>query len=263
MKRIVTLVTLIAVVALLLAACAPAAPATRLDAVKKAGKLVVGTSPDYPPFESKDASGNFIGFDVELMNAVAEKMGVTVEWTDMPFDSLVAAVQTGKLDASISAFNYDEERAKQVDFTQAYYTAKDGFLVADTFTGTIAKAEDIAQYKVGVQSGTVQADWIDATLVQPGLLSSDNLLQYERVDQAALDVKAGRIDVLMGDNIPLASLAQSLGGLKVAFEDTVASGEFMVILPKGETALQDELNKAITALKEEGVVDQLAQKWFQ
>jgi len=263
MKRLVTLVTLLAVTAMLLAACAPAAPANRLEAVKAAGKLVVGTSPDYPPFESKDASGNFIGFDVELMNAVAEKMGVTVEWTDMPFDSLVAAVQTGKLDASISAFNYDEERAKQVDFTQAYYTAMDGFLVADTFAGSITKAEDIAQYKVGVQSGTVQADWIDENLVQPGLLSTDNLLQYERVDQAALDVKAGRIDVLMGDNIPLASLAESLGGLKMAFEDTVASGEFMLILPKEEPELKAELDKAITALKEEGFVDELAQKWFK
>lgn len=263
MKRLVTLVSLIAVVALLLAACAPAAPANRLESVKKAGKLVVGTSPDYPPFESKDASGNFVGFDVELMNEVAKRMGVTVEWTDMPFDSLVAAVQTGKLDASISAFNYDEERAKQVDFTTAYYTAKDGFMVADTFTGTISKPEDIAQYKVGAQSGTVQADWIDATLVQPGLLPSENFLQYERVDQAALDVKAGRIDVLMGDNIPLASLAQSLGGLKIAFEDTVASGEFMVILPKNEPALQEELNKAIQALLDEGFVDQLAQKWFK
>ncbi|HEY9089899.1 MAG TPA: ABC transporter substrate-binding protein [Anaerolineaceae bacterium] len=263
MKRFLSILSLIGILALLLAACGNAEPANRWEAVKSAGKLVVGTSPDYPPFESKDATGKFEGFDVDLMNEVAKRMGVTVEWTDMPFDSLVAAVQTGKLDASISAFNYDEERAKQVDFTEAYYTAKDGFLVADTFAGTISKPEDVAAYKVGAQSGTVQADWIDANLVQAGLLPAENFLLYERVDQAALDVKAGRIDVLMGDNIPLAALAADLGGLKVAFEDTVASGEFMIILPKEEAELQAELNKAIAALQSEGFIDQLAQKWFK
>lgn len=262
MKRVLTVVILLTIAALLISACAPAAPASKLDAIKKAGKIVVGTSPDYPPFESKDASGNFIGFDVDLMNEIAKRLGVTVEWTDMPFDSLVAAVQTGKLDASISGFNYDEKRAEKVDFTEQYYAVKDAFMVADSFTGTFSKPEDLANYKVAAQSGTTQDSWITDNLVKAGLLPEANYFRYDRVDQAALDVKSGRVDVLMGDNIPLTKIAKDLGGLKVAYETDVSSGPVMMILPKNEPALKDAINKAINDLKSEGFVDQLAQKWF-
>jgi polar amino acid transport system substrate-binding protein len=78
--------------------------------------VVVGTSADYPPFEFVDEAGITTGFDVELMNEIGKRMGVTVEWTDMPFDSLIAAVQEGKIDMSIAAFNYDENGIKQSIF---------------------------------------------------------------------------------------------------------------------------------------------------
>jgi polar amino acid transport system substrate-binding protein len=263
MKRFFNVVILITILALLLTACAPAKPADKLDSIKKAGKIVVGTSPDYPPFESKDANGNFQGFDIDLMNEVAKRIGVTVEWTDMPFDSLVAAVQTSKLDASASAFNFDEKRAEKVDFTDAYYVAKDAFMVANGFKDTFSKPEDLAKYKVGAQSGTTQDSWITDNLVKKNLLPEGNYFRYDRVDQAAMDVKSGRVDVLMGDNIPLVSLAKSIGGLKVAYETDVSSGPVMFILPKGETTLKEAINKAIADLKKEGFVDQLAIKWFK
>lgn len=263
MKRLFTLVILLIIAAVIVGACAPAAPANKLDAIKKAGKIVVGTSPDYPPFESKDPNGQFIGFDIDLMNEIAKRIGVKVEWTDMPFDSLVAAVQSNKLEASISSFNYDEKRAEKVDFTDAYYVAKDAFMVSDGFTGTLTKPEDIAKYKVGAQSGTTQDGWITDNLVKTGLLPEANYSRYDRVDQAAMDVKAGRIDILMGDNIPMKTLAQTTGGVKVALEAEVSSGPIMLILPKGETALKDAINKAIGDLKQEGFIDQLAQKWFK
>lgn len=262
MKRFLTLVVLLTIAALVLSACGPAKPADKLDAIKKAGKIVVGTSPDYPPFESKDSSGKFIGFDIDLMNEVAKRMGVTVEWTDMPFDSLVAAVQTGKLDASISGFNFDEKRAEKVDFTDSYYTVKDAFMVADGFKDTFSKPEDLAKYKVGAQSGTTQDGWITDNLVKKNLMPEGNYFRYDRVDQAAMDVKSGRIDVLMGDNIPMTALAASIGGLKVAFETDVSSGPVMMILPKGNDTLKAEINKTIAALKKEGFIDQEAKQWF-
>ncbi len=153
MKRSVFFVSLLVALSLVLTACGSTSAANHLEAIKQAKVIKVGTSADYPPFESVDSNGNKVGFDIELMNEVANRLGVKVEWVDMPFDSLIAAVQGGKIDASISAFNYSEERDKMIDFSDAYYTSEDAFTVADGFTGKIENPEDVAAYKVGVQTG--------------------------------------------------------------------------------------------------------------
>lgn len=124
----------------------------------------------------------------------------------MPFDSLIAGVEAKKVDAVISGMNYTEERAKQVTFTEAYYTLEDSFVVAEAFKGTLKTPEDCVNYKVGVQTGTTQDTWL-THLVQAGKLKETNLFRYDRADQAALDLKAGRIEVLMADLTPLPCLS--------------------------------------------------------
>ena len=156
MKKTLVALSVLLIMAGLLAGCGEQAPTSTLDKIKQAGKVVVGTSADYPPYEYVDETGNYTGFDIELMTEIAKRMGVSLEWVDMPFDSLIAAVQEGKIDMSISCFNYSEERDQQVDFSDPYYTSQDAFLVAEGFTGTITHPAEIVQYKIGVQSGTVQ-----------------------------------------------------------------------------------------------------------
>ncbi len=261
MKRIIFSALLIITLILAVSACGPKKPANHLDAIKQTGTIKVGTSADYPPFESVDASGNKVGFDIDLMTEIAKRMGVKLEWVDMPFDSLIAGVQEGKIDASISAFNYSEERAQKIDFTDPYYTSEDSFMAADSFTGQIVKPEDIAQYKVGVQTGTTQDTWLTA-LVDKGTMKGDNVSRYDRVDQAALDLKAGRIEILMSDYVPAQALAKQLGGLKILYHGVLSSGPINIVVPKGDTALGQEFNKIIAQLKSEGFIDQLAQKHF-
>lgn len=238
------------------------APASKLDTIKSSGKMMVGTSADYPPYESVDSSGIFVGFDIELMAAIAEGMGVKLEWVDMPFDSLIAAVQENKIDLSISCFNYNEERDLKVDFSEAYYTSEDAFIVGKDFTGTIAKPEDVVGFKVGVQSGTVQDDWLTTTLVDTGLLKAENLSRYERVDQAALDLEAGRVDVLMADYVPAKALAKQYAGFNVVLHATLSTGPLNVVLPNGDVALKAEIDKQIKALQASGKIDELAEKYF-
>ncbi|PWH19685.1 MAG: amino acid ABC transporter substrate-binding protein [Anaerolineae bacterium] len=257
MKKITWLISLIVLVSLLLTACGGGAQ-SHLEKIKQAGVIKVGTSADYPPFEYVDENGNKAGFDIELMEEIAKRMGVKVEWVDMPFDSLIAGVQEGKIDCSISAFNYTEERDKVVDFSEAYYTAEDAFLVAETFTGSITKPEDVAQYKVGVQSGTTQDDWLTNVLQIP----EQNLSRYDRADQAALDLKSGRIDVMMADAIPAKALAQKIGGLKIVYTGVLSSGPMNIVLPDGDTELAQAINDILKQLQQEGFIDQLAQKYF-
>ena len=261
MKRFLFLCSLVLLASLMLSACGGGA-ATHVDAIKKAGVIKVGTSADYPPFEFVDASGAKAGFDVDLMTEIAKRLGVKLEWVDMPFDSLIAAVQQGKMDASISAFNYTAERDKTIDFTAPYYTSEDAFSVADTFAGAIAKPEDVAGFKVGVQTGTTQDTWLTDTLVTPGKLPEGNLFKYDRVDQAMLDLKNGRIDVMMSDYVPAQALAKQLGGIKVVYHGVLSSGPMNIVIPQDDKALAQAINDIIAQLKTEGFIDQLAVKYF-
>jgi len=260
MRRIPCSVLLIVAITLVLSACGPKEPANHLEAIKQEGKLVAGTSADYPPFESIDENGNMVGFDIDLINEIGKRMGVEVEIQDMPFDSLIASVQEGKIDLSIAAFNYTEERDKTVDFTDAYYYAEDGFLVAEDFAGEVTAPEDAAQYRVGVQTGATADGWATENLLDTGLMSEENLFRYERMDQAALDVKAGRIDILITDYIPAQALAGELGGLKVVYHAEVSTGPVNIIVPEGDVELTNAMNEIIADLLEEGFIDELAER---
>jgi polar amino acid transport system substrate-binding protein len=263
MKRTAVFVSLLVVVSFFLAGCGGASStASHLDAIKDAGVIRVGTSADYPPFESVDESGNKVGFDIELMEEIAKRLGVRVEWVDMPFDSLIAAVQEGKIDASISAFNYTEERDEMIDFSDAYYTSEDAFTVAAGFSGTIVNPEDVAAYRVGVQTGTTQDSWLTDTLVADGALLEQNLFRYDRVDQAMLDLKNGRIDVMMSDYVPAQALARQLGGLEIVYHGVLSSGPLNIVIPEGDRELQQAINEVITQLQDEGFIDELALKYF-
>ncbi len=261
MKRIVVLVSLLVAASLLLSACGGAKAANHLEAIKQAGVIKIGTSADYPPFESVDASGNKVGFDVDLMTEIAKRLGVKLEWVDMPFDSLIAAVQEGKIDASISAFNYSEERDQTIDFSEAYYTSEDAFTVAEGFAGTIVNPEDVAAYKVGVQTGTTQDSWLTDNLIKTGKLPEENIFRYDRVDQAMLDLKNGRIDVMMSDYVPAQALVKQLGGL-VVYHGVLSSGPMNIVIPNGDKELQQAINDILKQLKDEGFIDQLAVKYF-
>lgn len=262
MKKSLIFLVLVVLTAALIAGCAGQKAESVLDKIKTSGKVVVGTSADYAPYEFVDDAGKITGFDVELMEEIAKRMGVELVWTDMPFDSLIAAVQEGKIDMSISCFNYSEERDAQVDFSDAYYTSEDAFLVTEAFTGTITDPLQVAQYKIGVQSGTVQDDWVTTELIDAGLMPESNLSRYERVDQAALDLQSGRIDVLVADSVPAKAIIQQTGGLKIIYEGMLYTGPINIVLPEGDTALREEINKIIKELQGEGFIDTLAVKYF-
>src|SRR5574339_423121 len=262
MKRIVVFVSLLVALSLVLSACGSSAAANHLEAIKEAGVIKVGTSADYPPFESVDANGNKVGFDIELMNELAKRLGVKVEWVDMPFDSLIAAVQEGKIDASISAFNYTEERDQTIDFSDPYYTSEDAFTVAEGFAGSIVKPEDVAAFKIGVQTGTKQDGWLTDTLVADGALPEENLFRYDRVDQAMLDLKNGRIEVMMSDYVPAQALVKQLGGLEIVYHGVLSSGPVNIVIPNEDLELKQAINEIIKQLQDEGFIDQLAVKHF-
>jgi len=239
----------------------PAAqPEGKLAQIRAAGKLIVGTSADYPPYESIDANGNFVGFDMDLIRAVGEKLGVEVEIRDMPFDSLIASLQEGKIDAVIAAMQATAEREEKVDFTIPYRMTKDAFIGAGNTTLTLNKPEDAAGLTIGAQTGTVQEGWIQKNLVATGLTPADKVFSYERADQAALDLASGRLQLVLMDAEPALELAKQNGLKVLLITEATAEGGKSIAIPEGASDLKAELDRIIQGLINDGSLKALEEK---
>jgi polar amino acid transport system substrate-binding protein len=223
--------------ALTLSACGAKKPANKMEAIKSAGKIVVGTSADYAPFEYKDEQDNFVGFDIDLINEIGKRMGLKIELQDLAFDSLVTAVEQGKIDIAISCMASSEERLKQVDFSLTYHYQKSSFLAATESSLTLASPEDAAQYKIGVQTGTTLDEWVTTNLVDAGKMPAENVMRYERADQSILDLQAGRIDLVLTDAGPAKEYEKN-GQAKVILTEKLFEAGENIAIPKGETALK-------------------------
>jgi polar amino acid transport system substrate-binding protein len=239
----------------------PAAqPEGKLAQIRAAGKLIVGTSADYPPYESIDANGNFVGFDMDLIRAVGEKLGVEVEIRDMPFDSLIASLQEGKIDAVIAAMQATAEREEKVDFTIPYRMTKDAFIGAGNTTLTLNKPEDAAGLTIGAQTGTVQEGWIQKNLVATGLTPADKVFSYERADQAVLDLASGRLQLVLMDAEPALELAKQNGLKVLLITEATAEGGKSIAIPEGASDLKAELDRIIQGLINDGSLKVLEEK---
>jgi polar amino acid transport system substrate-binding protein len=253
MKKAIKVLLVVFVLIFVAASCAPKAPANRLEAIKQAGKIVVGTSADYEPWEFKDENDEFVGVDMEFMREIAKRMGVEVEFQDLGFDALVTAVQEGKVDAAIAAMASTEERMQSVDFSMVYY-AGDNVLLTTADSGiAFDDPLEIANYKVGTQSGTIMFYWLEDNLIEPGLMSSDNVSLYERNEQVALDLQAGRIDLALMDLEPGKQyMADSQFGFVQVWRGAMDPNGQAIAIQKGTAELKAELDKHIQALLDEG-----------
>jgi polar amino acid transport system substrate-binding protein len=226
-----------------------------LGVIKKRGKIIVGTSADYPPFESVDKNNKFVGFDMDLAREIGQRLGVKVEIKDMAFDGLIAATKSKKIDLVIACLTGTKERDKQIDFSIPYYFRKDAFLVSGKSDKKFKTPLDAAAMSIGVQTGSTQEIWVRENLIKPGLMKESKMLLYERMDNAGLDLNAGRVDTLMLVAKPARDMAKKLN-LKVALEtaETVTAGT-CIGLPEGEVALKGELDRIINEIKNEGWLD--------
>lgn len=224
------------------------------------GKLTVGTSPDYPPFENLE-DGEYVGFDIALAEAIAKELGLEVEYQTLQFDGILTAVAAGgQVDVGISGISVDPERAETVDFSDAYYI--DDQAVAAMSDGDFAGVKDIdaALNKKGVviavQSGTtgesyVKENYPKAT-VQP----------YGNSTDAFAAMQAGQADVVCTNKAVVEQmLASAYDNAEVV--KTVATGEeYAVAVSKDNPELTAAINKALATLSENGTIDGLITEYM-
>jgi polar amino acid transport system substrate-binding protein len=228
--------------------------------VQDAGKIVVGTAANYPPFEYYVENLRIDGFDIALMDEIGRRLGVQVDYRDFAFDGLGGALQLGQIDAAIAAISVVAERESYVDFSNVYFVGEDAALAGDDSTITLNSVDDMAQYKIGVERGSIYDSWLQRELVDTGKMPSDNLLVYEKAGDAVRDLTQQRLDLVVLDFQP-AEVAVAAGGVKI-----IAQGlnlqRYAIALPKGAQSLAAEINRVLNDLHNEGVIAELAKRYL-
>ena len=250
----------------------PATPAATADAptpgpvadawaaVQQRGRLIIGTSADYPPFAFYTDAFELDGFDIALARLLGERLGVAVEFSDMAFDGLGGALAVGQIDAAIAAISVTEGRRAVVDFSSVYHVSEDAALARVDSAIALRSLADLAPYRVGVQAGSVYQTWLQEAGVDAGVLSPENLLAYTETTAAVDDLIAGRVDVLIADRLPLEVVARDDAALAIVGRG-LNEQQFAVALPIGSN-LTSRVNEALAALQAEGVLAELAERYL-
>ena len=226
-----------------------------VEDIQDEGTLLVGLSGDYPPFEffkMVDGKEMLVGFDVMLAEKIAEELGVDVEFKNMDFGGLVGALQSGQLDMVISGMSPNEERLKQVDFSDFYHTGENAVLVRESEATNYQTEADLKDIKIGTQLGSIQTP-IAASF-------TSEVKELATTQSIVLELSNGNVDaVILGKDIANRYAEEFdnvvVSGIVVKSEESMA-----VALPKGSEELVAKVNALIASLKSDGTLDRMLEE---
>lgn len=226
-------------------------------------RVRIGVEGAYPPFSLVDASGQLQGFDIDITHALCKAMQAECTLVQQDFDGLIPALLARKIDAIIASMSITDERRQKVDFTRKYYQTPAKF-VRKKGSGIEITKEGVKDKSVGVQQATIHDTYL-----------TDNygdvvrIKRYTTLDEAYLDLAAGRLDLLLADSVPLKEgLLDKPAGKDFEFvgpdlTDPKWFGEGVgVAVRKQDTDLRDQFNKAIDAIRADGVYQKIQDKYF-
>ena len=248
-KKLLSLV-LVAAMALAAVACGSkeaAAPA----ATEEKEVLVMATNAEFPPYEYYEGQ-EIVGIDAEIAAVIAEKLGCELKIEDMAFDSIIAAVTSGKADFGLAAMTVTEDRLESVNFSDTYATATQVVIVTED--SAITGVADLDGKKIGVQLGTTgdiyAEDIADATIER-----------YNKGFEAVQALTQGKIDAVIIDNEPAKVFVSENEGIKILEED-FAVEEYAAAIAKENTELLEKVNAALAELTEDGTLQSIVDKYI-
>ena len=211
---------------------------SKIEQIKEAGVLVMGTSADYPPNEfhtEVDGKDTIVGFDVAIAQYIADDLGVELKVVDMSFDNLCINLAKGDFDIVIAGMASTEERLKSVDFSDPYYN----------------KPEDLSGHKVGVQNGTIQVP------IANELAGEENVVGLVKAQDLIMELKSGKLDVVYIDYTTALAFAAANDDLTVKDVGIESDSEGQCIgVQKGNEDFVAYLNEKIAEMQEQGLIDQ-------
>ena len=242
------------VVSLILCVCAALAAAgcggKKFNNPDRGEALIMATNAAFEPYEYHEGD-QVVGIDVEIAQAIAEKLGLTLEVEDMEFDSIIAAVNSGKAHIGVAGMT-TEDRLQNVDFSDPYTTATQVIIVQEG--SEIAGADDLEGKTIGVQLGTTGD--IFASDVEGASIE-----QYNKGMDAVQALANGTIDAVIIDNEPAKQFVSKTEGLKILEEEFVTE-EYAIAVAKGNEELLDDINKALDAIIADGTVKGIIDKYI-
>lgn len=267
-KLLSLLLALMMVVALFAAAgCAKDEPAAEEPAAEEPaaaefttlvdGVITVGSDTAYPPFENV-VDGETVGFDVDMVNAIGEKLGKTVEFKTYKFDALITGLQSGtEFDMVASAMTITDERKQQIDFSDPYINSNQSLAVAAD--SAVTKTDDLKSGdKVGVQSGTTGEIWATENLAPKGIV----VTPYDDILAAFGALGAGDVVGVIND-APISQDVVKDPARKAKVVQEIETGEqYGFAFSKDSTALRDAVNGALQELKDDGTYTEIYKTWF-
>ena len=237
--------TMFAIIALaLLASCAQADDA-----------LVVAPDATFPPFEYvEEETKEIIGFDIELMNAIAEKAGLNIRYQNVTWDPLLAGMADCQYDMAISAMTITAERAEQFGFSDPYINAGQ-IVVVSVDNDTIGGPEDLVGATIGAQIGTTGA-------MEAEEIADTTLKVYDTYELAFLDLANGQIDAVIADYPTAVAFVNQNADQLMVVGDVFTDENYGIAFCKGADDLISQVNEALAELKAEGFVDELVIEWY-
>lgn len=222
-----------------------------------AQRYVVGTNASFPPFEYVEA-GEIVGFDIDIVKAIADLQGFEVEFRDLSFDSLIPGLASGSLDMVAAGMTISEQRKQVVSFSEPYYSANQSVLVHQD------SEEDLTilfgDHDIGVQTGTTGDSWVRNKLIKADILTGD-IRNYDSFVFVIRDLANKNIDAAVLDK-PVAETYSKSNPVKVVAE-VITGEEYGIAVSKNNEELRQKLNEGLAKLKENGTMDQLIEKHFE
>lgn len=227
------------------------------EQMQQRGTWRIGMDPSFPPFESLDESGTPIGYDVELAERLAQQWGLEVEIVAIGFDSLIDALQAGKIDSIVSALPHDPRLTKDIAYSEPYFEA--GVRLAVVGGSDIEIIDDLEGKTIAVEWGSA-GDMVGRRIIRDGI--DAELAKYptpqEAVDGLLMD---DSVDALLVDNVTLRA-AQGASTTLRAVGPALESDPYVVAMPLRAGELHKNVAEAMAALQQEGVMAELESNWF-
>ena len=223
------------------------------------GKLTMSTNAAFPPYEMTADDGSFEGIDVEVAEAIADKLGLELQIDDMDFDAALLAAQNGKSDMVMAGVTVTEERQTVMDFSNTYATGIQVVIVPED--SDIASIEDMTGKMIGVQRGTT-GDLYCSASVEDGGFGEENVTPYDNGLTAVQALQNGQVDCVVIDNAPAQEFVKANPGLKI-LDTEYANEDYAIGVAKGNTALLDAINGALAELKADGTIDAILAKYIK
>lgn len=217
--------------------------------------LVVSTEPAFPPFVYLNSEGQLVGFDVDLMNEIAQRLDLKVHYAYIPFDGLIATLEAETADASIDAMTITPTRAKMIDFSRPYFKSGLAIAIRDDRTD-IKSLADLAGKKIAVKFGTTGADLA-------GQVPNTQLITFDSAEKALIDLQKGNVDAVIKDAPTTLGMLEKTGITNIRILTPLLTEELYGIGLPPQSGNKQFIDATLNAIIADGTYQQIYQKWFK